>query len=89
MQARQTVQDIAQWMAERSRKDDLLYERFGRDLEPELDGEFVAISDDGRLIQGTDILSVSDEATRRFGDGNFALRRIGADAEIRLRVLSA
>lgn len=89
MQTSQTVPDVAQWMEERARKDDRLYERHGRDLEADHDGEFVAISDDGRLIVGPDELSVSDEAARRIGAGSFALRRIGADAEIRWRELPA
>jgi hypothetical protein len=87
MPASQAVHDLAQWAAERARRDDHLYEGYGRELEPEHNGDFVAISDDGRHILGTDELSVSDEACRRFGSGNFALRRIGADAEVNWRTM--
>lgn len=65
--------------------DELLYRRFGQALEAEHAGEFVAIADDGRLILGTDELALAKEALEQFGRGAFALRRIGADAEIRWR----
>jgi hypothetical protein len=72
-------------MAQRERADDELYERYGRPLEPEHAGEFVAISDDGRTIVGTDHLAVATKAVEQFGAGTFALRRIGAEAEINWR----
>lgn len=87
MQTSQTVQNVAQWTVERSRKDDRLYSRFGRDLESDHTGEFVAISDDGDFFLGTNEYGVAVEAVRRFGSGNFALRRIGADAEVYWRAL--
>ncbi|MGH2532204.1 MAG: hypothetical protein ACRDJW_07830 [Thermomicrobiales bacterium] len=76
------------WMSERARKDDRLYERYGRSLESGHVGEFVAISDDGEVILGTDHLALSNEAAARFGEGNFALRKIGAKAEWHLRALA-
>ena len=80
-----TENGIRTWMARRAREDDDLYERYGRELEAEHAGEFVAIGQDGRLVLGTDELAVAAEAVARFGLGAFALRRIGADAEIRWR----
>ena len=80
-----TGSDVRAWIARRAREDDRLYERYGRALEPEHSGEFVAINDDGQLILGADELALAKEATHRFGPGAFALRRIGADAEIRWR----
>jgi hypothetical protein len=77
--------DLQRWMVERDREDDRLYERYGRPLEAEHAGEFVAISARGELILGADELSVARQAVERFGPGTFALRRIGAEAEIRWR----
>jgi len=54
-------------------------------LEADHAGEFVAINRDGRLISGTDELVVAKQALDQFGAGTFALRRIGAEAEIRWR----
>jgi hypothetical protein len=76
--------ELDQWRAERDRKDVILYEQFGRPLEPAHNGEFVAISDDGRTILGSEELDVTDRAIEQFGSGNFALRRIGARAEVRV-----
>ena len=81
--------DVRAWIAERTAEDDRLYERYGRELEAEHRGEFVAISQDGRLVLGHDELTVAHEAIRRFGPVAFALRRIGLDAEIRWRVLAS
>ena len=83
-----TSPDVRAWIADRARKDDRLYERYGRPLEAEHAGEFVAISDDGRVIRGPDELALATGALGRFGAGAFALRRIGADAEIRWRTLT-
>ena len=80
-----TRPDVRAWIADRARKDDRLYERYGRPLEAEHAGEFVAISDDGRVVLGLDELVLAMEALSQFGTGAFALRRIGADAEIRWR----
>ena len=82
-----TREDIQAWMQHRDEQDDRLYERYGQPLEAEHMGEFVAISDDGRLILGADELTVATRALEQFGSGTFALRRIGADAEMRWRRL--
>ena len=76
-----TMSELQAWMVERDRKDDRLYRRFGRPLEAEHAGEFVAISDDGHVLLGTDEWALSDLAVERFGAGNFALRKIGAKVE--------
>lgn len=73
------------WMAQRATEDEQLYELYGKALEQEHKGEFVAISSDGQTITGSDELTVASQALKRFGPGTFALRRIGADAEIRWR----
>ena len=76
---------IQEWVSKRAAEDDRLYERYGRLLEADHAGEFVAINQDGKLISGTDELVVATYALEQFGAGTFALRRIGAEAEIRWR----
>ncbi|MGH2559622.1 MAG: hypothetical protein ACRDJH_11200 [Thermomicrobiales bacterium] len=84
-----TLREIKEQIAERAQKDEELYEQYGRSLEAEHAGKFVAIGDDGQVILGTDYLAVSDQAVERYGAGNFALRKIGADAEFHLGAISA
>ncbi len=62
---------------DRHRTDDRLYERFGRPLEDDHSGEFVAISREGETIVGADDIGVLEQALHRFGSGNFAFRRVG------------
>ena len=76
---------VRTWIARRSEDDDRLYERYGRPLEADHSGEFVAISSDGGVMLGSDELAVATMAAEAFGAGKFALRRVGADAEIRWR----
>jgi hypothetical protein len=76
---------LQSWMKKRAKQDDQLYERFGRPLESTHQGEFVAISDDGRTIVGSNELAVASQAIQQFGRGSFALRRIGAPAEAHWR----
>lgn len=73
--------DLDKWMEERSRKDDLLYDTYGKPLEAEHTGEFAAIGDDGGVILGKDDAELLEKAIARFGSGNFALRRVGFDTE--------
>ena len=80
-----TRYDLQTWVQRRAEQDDRLYERYGKPLEADHKGEFVAISDDGQIILGPDELTVSTRAIEQFGSGAFALRRIGADAELRWR----
>ena len=76
-----TREAVEAWVRQRAKQDDRLYERYGRPLEAEHKGEFVAISDDGQVILGPDELTVATRAEEQFGTGTFAVRRIGADAE--------
>ncbi len=77
--------DHAAWMARRAEEDDRLYKKYGKPLEQGHSGEFVAIGPDGQYILDSDELALAVQALSRFGRGNFALRRIGYDAEIRWR----
>jgi hypothetical protein len=73
------------WLAERSREDDRLYARYGKPLEPEHTGEWVAIGPAGEVIIGSEDIEVAREASRRFGDGNYAVRRIGWPYDYKIR----
>ena len=66
-----------QWLDERAGRDELLYEEFGKPLEQNHAGEYVAIGTDGRTIIGMVPAEVLRDAIASFGSGNFALRRIG------------
>ena len=80
-------EELKRWIAERARKDDALYERYGKHLEAQHKGRFVAISDEGELLLGDDDLTLGCQAIDRFGRGKFALRRIGYDYDLRWRQL--
>ena len=69
--------ELKAWVEQRSKKDDELYERYGKPLEPEHKGEFVAISDDGDTILGKNRVDISFKAEERFGAGRYAFRKIG------------
>ena len=76
-----------QKMAEAGRHDDAMYERYGKALELEHTGEYVAISEEGRLIVGADDMKVTRQANEQFGRGKYTFRRIGWDFEGRIRAL--
>lgn len=77
--------DLKAWMANRTATDERLYERYGKPLEAEHKGKFVAIGPGGQTILGTEELAVALEAEEKFGAGNFALRRIGYHYNVRWR----
>lgn len=51
-----------------------LYERYGRALEAEHRGEYVAIFLDGRTVVGPQLTEVLDEARTTFGPGSFVFK---------------
>ena len=53
---------------------DSLYKQYGRPLEQEHWGEYVAIFPDGRTLVGPDLLVVSDQALAEFGKGSFVFK---------------
>ena len=57
----------------RGQADDL-YERFGKPLEAEHMGEYVAIFPSGQTVIGTTVGGVLAEATRTVGKGSFVFR---------------
>ena len=58
-------------------RDERLYELYGKQLEEECSGKFLAIGPDGQTILDDDDGKVLQEAIERFGSGNFAFTRVG------------
>jgi hypothetical protein len=56
---------------------DRRYERYGKPLENDHRGDFIAITQDGRVIVGKNDIEVVDRAIEEFGSGNFILCRVG------------
>jgi hypothetical protein len=73
-------------LQKRMAEDEALYKRFGKPLEGEQRGKFVAIAPDGALIIDDDQIRVLERAIRQFGSGNFAFRKIGSRALGKWRV---
>ena len=71
---------MREWMAHREEQDERLYELYGKPLEEEHTGEYLAISDGGETILRTDPDELLREAVAAFGRGNFALARVGDKA---------
>lgn len=72
--------DMQEWVRKRAEEDRRLYERYGKPLEAEHTGEYVAIGPKGETILGKDDVDVGRKALEQFGSGNFALRKIGYPA---------
>lgn len=53
------------------RQSEELYLKYGKRFEPEHNGEYLVISPKGQTVLGATLLEVVDEATERFGAGNF------------------
>ncbi len=59
---------------ERERLFDELYERYGRPLEPQHWGKYLAVSRDGRSVMGDDRRLVLREARAQLGRGVFVYK---------------
>ncbi len=57
----------------------ILYEQYGKRLEAEHWGEYIAISPDGQIVLGNDLMEVAEKALSAFGRGSF-LFKIGERA---------
>ncbi len=68
---------LEQWLTRRATEDERLYEQYGKPLEKEHTGEFVAIGPDGQIVLGDDDGEVLQKAVVDFGSGNFAFTRVG------------
>ena len=52
-----------------------LYERYGKPLEETHNGEYVAISADGKTIIGASLPEVMEGAKQQLGTGNFVFKK--------------
>lgn len=51
-----------------------LYKKYGKPLEKEHWGEFLAVSQKGKAILGTNLLKLAQKASKTFGPGNFIFK---------------
>lgn len=75
--------DLKAWMNKRTEEDERLYDRYGKPLERDHKGEYVAIGPEGGVVLGNEDVPVIQEAILRFGSGNFAFRRVGVEMKWR------
>ncbi|HZA25558.1 MAG TPA: hypothetical protein VFA32_23670 [Dehalococcoidia bacterium] len=68
---------LKEWLTQREQEDIQLYERYGKVLESEHSGKFVAIGPEGQTLLGEDDSEVFREAVETFGSGNFGFFRVG------------
>ena len=69
----------SEWIAQKDAERRRLYEKYGKPLEANHAGEFVAISADGEILLGERDGETLRRALDKFGRGNFAMARIGSD----------
>ena len=69
-----------EWMERKLDEQRRLYDLYGRALEKEHTGEFVAISLDGDIILGRREGEILKRALDTFGRDNFAMARVGHEA---------
>lgn len=58
---------------------DKLYKKYGQPLESEHWGKFLAVSQKGKTLLGTDLLELAQKAAKILGPGNF-LFKVGEKA---------
>ncbi|MQL51399.1 hypothetical protein GFC01_03795 [Desulfofundulus thermobenzoicus] len=66
-----------------------LYEKYGRQLEKEHKGKYIAISEEGQIIVDSNDIRVAQQAIEKFGPGRFAFYKIGYKAIGKWRAISA
>ena len=71
------ITDYQAWFMEQSSRRDQLYEKYGRCLEDQYRGSYLAISQKGQTIIGPNDGKVLASAVQGFGSGNFVFVRIG------------
>ena len=64
-------------MDDQSNRERLLYQKYGRPLETDHMGDYVAISPEGKTVYGPRAGEVLRQAIDAFGSGNFGLFRLG------------
>ncbi|WP_036372061.1 hypothetical protein [Neomoorella thermoacetica] len=83
---RNTIKPALQDLAKRNAE---LYEKYGRPLEKEHQGKFIAISEEGKVIIDPNDVQVAQKAIEEFGPGHFAFYKIGFKATGKWRITSA
>ena len=68
------------WMERKLEEQRRLYEQYGKALERDHTGEFVAISLDGDILLDRKMGKLLRRATDTFGRDNFAMARVGYEA---------
>ena len=68
--------NTAAWTSWRLAEDQRLYEQYGKPLEEEHTGKFVAIGPASQTILGHDDAEVLQQAIAQFASGNFAFTRV-------------
>ena len=69
--------ELTEWLARNATERQGLYEKFGKPLEHEHDGKFLAIGFEGQTILGNDDGEVLKKAIADLGSGKFVLTRVG------------
>ena len=69
--------DVKRWITRRARKDRSLYEQYGKPLEQQHQGKYLAIGPKGDCLLGDDPAKLLQDAISEFGSGNFALAKVG------------
>jgi hypothetical protein len=59
---------------ETERRYDALYEQYGKPLEHDHTGQYLAIAPDGRIVLGSTLLEVAQIASDRLGSGHFLFK---------------
>ena len=74
--------DAKEWIDRKVNEQRRLYEQYGKALEKEHAGEFVAISLEGEIILDRKMGSLLKRAVEEFGNDNFAMARVGHEAMV-------
>ena len=69
-----------EWMERKLEEQRQLYEKFGKPLEKEHKGEFIAISLEGEILLDRRLGELLKQAIDEFGPDNFAMARVGHDS---------
>ena len=69
--------DMKGWLERRGKEQQRLYDKYGKALEQEHTGEYVAIGTKGQTILGKRIGEVAQQALDTLGKGNFGVFRVG------------
>ena len=64
-----------------SQQAEVLYARYGKPLEAEHSGDFIAISTQGKLVRAPTLQQVLDLSSEQLGKGSYVFR-LGADRSV-------